>query len=74
MNIKELKEILDNYDDKTNIIMSKDGEGNAFSPLAGYGDGLYVADSTWSGDIYNKDERDEAGDDAEAVIVLWPTN
>jgi len=74
MKIKDLIELLNKEDPEMNIIMSKDGEGNDYSPLAGIGDGLYVADSTWSGTVYNLDEKDEAGENFEKVIVLWPTN
>lgn len=33
MNIKELKQILDKYDENTEIVLSKDLEGNEFRPL-----------------------------------------
>ena len=32
------------------VVMSKDAEGNGFSPLADASEGMYAADSTWSGE------------------------
>lgn len=74
MKIKKLIEELSKEDGDLDIIMSRDGEGNGFSPLSSLGDGLYVADSTYSGEIYNLDEAEDAGEEAKKVIVLWPTN
>jgi hypothetical protein len=34
------------------IVLSKDAEGNGFSPLADAGVSMYTADSTWSGSVY----------------------
>ena len=34
------------------IVMSKDAEGNDYSPLADAGEYMYEATSTWSGEIY----------------------
>lgn len=66
------------------VVMSKDAEGNGYSPLADADEAMYEADSTWSGDVYNTpeqlagmrgaDEYPEAPDDAVRVVVLGPTN
>lgn len=74
MKVKELIESFEPGDMEKEVVMSKDGEGNGFSPLADVAEGLYVADSTWSGQVFNEDEKEEAGEDAKDVIVLWPTN
>jgi hypothetical protein len=52
--------------DDTPLILSKDAEGNGFSPLAEMTVEFYAATSTWSGEL----------DDDEGVesIVLWPVN
>lgn len=34
------------------VVLEKDAEGNGYSPLASAGESLYVADSTWSGEVY----------------------
>jgi hypothetical protein len=53
MKVKDLIESLQQMDPDLEIIMQKDSEGNGYSPLAGVDpDGIYVADSTYSGDVY----------------------
>lgn len=87
MTVGELRKSLEHIDDSYIVVMSKDGEGNAFSPLAQLEDRyIYVPDSTWSGSIYLEalDELDREagytdedlyhGDDGQGAIVLWPTN
>lgn len=75
MKIKDLVKILaEENDPEKEIVMSKDSEGNAFSPLADVGDGLYASNSTYSGEVYNLDEKEDAGEGAKQVLVLWPTN
>jgi len=84
MTKKELLEMLEEYPEDTLIILSADGEGNSYSPLAGYCDGLYKADSTWSGEFISDDDeayyREEDGwtdadfEDCVPAVVLWPTN
>lgn len=75
MTVKELRDLLKDVDGDVLVIMSKDGEGNGYSPLAdtNLGQYLYEADTTWSGDLIDVDEADA---DTEAVpcVVLWPTN
>ena len=65
------------------VVMSKDGEGNSFSPLSDISKASYEADTTWSGDIGLRkltDEDREQGYTEEDVgqgedcVVLWPTN
>jgi hypothetical protein len=34
------------------VVIAKDPEGNGYSPLADAGESMYVADSTWSGQVY----------------------
>lgn len=69
MLIKDLLHELKSCDPETKIIMSSDSKGNNFSPLSGVGEGMYVALSTYSGELVDNDTEG-----AEAVIVLWPTN
>jgi len=52
------------------VILEKDAEGNGYSPLAAAGEGSYLADSTWSGEIVSPDDYP----DAVRVIVLGPVN
>ena len=71
MKVKKLIKLLQAYDPNTEVVMSSDGEGNSYSPLADAGQGFYVAESTWSGDLYSEEEKP---DDAKEVVCLWPTN
>ena len=85
MKVKQLRDLLLNLPDDMEIILSKDAEGNHFSPLADYNaDSIYVADTTYSGDVYDDSwTADDAVVDEERwqemlksprVLVLWPTN
>jgi hypothetical protein len=69
--VKQLRERLALCPDEAIVVLSKDAEGNGFSPLPD-GDGLsvgrYVADSTWSGE-FRGDDPDEV-----VAVCLWPTN
>jgi hypothetical protein len=58
------------------VVMSKDGEGNDFSPLSEVATGDYVAESTWGGHLRDSeyDEEEDGPDGAVKAIVLWPTN
>lgn len=53
--VKELIEALQEFDPEMPVILQKDSEGNGYSPLAAWGKGTYVADSTWSGEVYDED-------------------
>lgn len=53
------------------VILSKDGEGNGFSPWCGdHSIGTYEADNSYSGEFSEYDDPDEASN----AIVLWPVN
>ena len=67
MTVEELIEELMGLDPEMEIIMQKDSEGNGYSPLAGADpDGIYVADSTWSGEVYDSNwSADDAAMDEE---------
>lgn len=55
------------------VVMSKDGEGNGFSPFADFSLNMYAADSTWSGELKDPEEMQDDEYKINAV-VLWPTN
>lgn len=85
MKVIELKAIIENLPDDLEIVMSKDAEGNGFSPLAAHShpdDVKYCPESTWSGEIINVEdiENDIAEgwehnmDDYIDALILWPTN
>lgn len=72
-----MKKLLSNLPDNYIVVMSKDGEGNSYSPLAQVDSYMYVAESTWSGEIRSLEEHEASGYDdkfKENAVVLWPTN
>lgn len=84
MKVGELILALSKVDPNREVVMSKDGEGNDYSPLSQIDETEYKALCTWSGYIGFKemtpelikdgyDEQDLVKDGVPA-IVLWPTN
>ncbi len=76
MKVSELIEILKDLPQEHEVVMSKDGEGNSFSPCANFGLQMYIPDSTWSGEILSEEdiEEGETQEYIENAVVLWPTN
>lgn len=83
MKVKELKKILEEFSDEDEVIMSQDGEGNEFSPLSDHSHDVYIADSTYSGQILGRPEDRKEGEDEENYasegegvncLTLWPAN
>lgn len=82
----DLIEVLQRVPGDTLVVMSRDAEGNGYSPWAAYTDRYrYEAETTWSGEIRDPDEKNGEEfyyDDEEReqlaklprCIVLWPTN
>jgi hypothetical protein len=77
--IKELQQM----DPKRIVVMSKDSEGNSFSPMADLGECSYAEETTWSGSIglEKLTEKDRKAGYSEGDVVkgkpavcLWPTN
>lgn len=90
LTVAELRQVLDGLPDDQLVVMASDAEGNSHSPLADAEEAMYVAASTWSGDVYNTPEElavkaaqpgsgwdaeaDAAPDDAVRVLLLGPVN
>lgn len=81
MTVEELIEELNKIKNKkAQVIMSKNSEGNNFSPFSDViEDVRYHAETTWRGDIYIKEYHDEAEwedivatTDSVECIVLYP--
>ena len=87
--VGELADYLATQPRDRKVILSKDAEGNGFSPLADAGESMYAAETTWSGEVHPTPgqlaewmaapgslwtEEDAAPEDAERVIVLGPVN
>ena len=77
MTIKELIKQLESYPDYYEVIVSKDSEGNGFSPLASIYEGLYIPETSWSGEFLYKDESDINEDSlcpSSPCVLIIPTN
>lgn len=84
MNVKELKEAIQDLPDNMEIILQKDAEGNGYSPLEGANpDAVYVAE-TWYGNVYSMDwtaddacmeeEEWEEIKNKSRSLILYPVN
>ncbi len=82
MKVKALnKKLLETYDDDMWVVLSRDEEGNEFSPLADGDKWLYVPESKDFGEIYDPADNEDlkrAQEDAQAsqtkvykAVVLW---
>lgn len=67
MTVAELRNALDEFPDDAWVVMSKDAEGNGFSPAYELGSGTYEADSKYSGE-FTPDSNELA------AVCIWPTN
>jgi hypothetical protein len=77
MNVGDLRKLLADHPDDTLVVLSKDAEGNNFSPLRRLDDPdehRYFPSTKYSGDIMRTDMAERRGDPGEMVVVLWPTN
>jgi hypothetical protein len=84
MTVKELKELLNQFNDNDLIIMSKDSEGNRYSPLSSLEEISYEAESSWEGIVGIREltnEYIEAGYSEEDLVengvnavALYPVN
>jgi len=68
--VKELIELLQKEDPERLVILSKDAEGNSYSPLTNFVQTAYVPETTWFGEL------DESGTNPEgqSCLVFYPTN
>lgn len=85
--IEDLTRLRDELPGDTVVVLSKDAEGNGFSPLIRAGGAvasMYLPRTTWSGQHYLTEEDRQSLSDADAwepappeaipAVVLWPTN
>ena len=84
MKVSELIEQLKAIDPNRIVILSKDVEGNGYSPLDDLWSGAYRANSTYSGDVgfesLTEEDRSrgygdgDVIDDGEPAVILCPVN
>ena len=72
MTIGELKKILEQYENETEIVLAKDEEGNSFSPLMEVQRGLYKPLVDEFGEVYDVRDKAAAGSKSMLAIILWP--
>lgn len=77
MTVSELIEALKKLDPNSIVIIQKDAEGDGYSPLETVdGNCIYIADTTWSGEVYSLDDVDgleeEEQEELEKDRVLHP--
>ena len=76
MKVAELIAKLQAFPPELEVVQSKDGEGNDFSPTADVVGGVYASENTWSGEF--TDVEEDAVEMTErggiAAVCLWPTN
>jgi len=73
MTVSDLIELLQAFPGETQVVMSADAEGNAFSPLDEAELARYLPDSTWSGELVD-DWEDDPDDKTIPAVFLWPVN
>ncbi len=84
MKVWELIDILKTVHPEKEVVMSKDGEGNGYSPLADTTEMEYMAECSYYGYVGFKEitpamELEGYGEedlikDGESALVLYPTN
>ena len=79
MKVKDLIKELKRYPPEFEVIMSKDEEGNNYSPWDGeVYDGMYIPECTWAGEWYTEQDMEEESIDEEKfkknAVVLYPIN
>jgi hypothetical protein len=74
MKLDEFRNLINNpsLNPDLEIVMSKDGEGNQFSPFSEITIGLYEPINTWDGDFCHEKYM-EIGETSNA-LCLWPVN
>lgn len=77
LTIGALRQVLADLPPDILIIMSKDAEGNLYSPLRCAETAIYIPNSTHSGDVYLEEDLDTEAlsvADGEWVLALRPVN
>lgn len=69
MKIWELQKELAHVDPCLEVVLSRDAEGNGYSPLYAQEEAIYTPDTAWSGDATALGPEDKPN-----AVVLIPTN
>lgn len=74
MTVKELIKLLNKQPSDFQVILSKDSEGNGFSPISGHALGFYLPEDVFHGDFtvscttFDKNQMKKA----QGAIALYP--
>lgn len=71
MIVSDFIDVLKKMPQDSIIIMSKDAEGDNYSPLYDIEQGSYLKENSWSGEVFFSKEKPK---NTESCVVLWPTN
>jgi len=83
MTVKQLKEKLEKLNENDIVIMSKDAEGNGFSPLSDLSEDSYEETTTAYGEVGIREltpELEKQGyseedlNNGKPCVTLWPVN
>lgn len=79
MNVSDVITLLQKLDSESVVVLSSDGEGNTFSPVAGTASSyFYVPEHSGSGTLYELEEGETAEElqqqypNAQKAVVLYP--
>jgi hypothetical protein len=73
MKVGELRKILDGIPSTFEVVLSSDGEGNSFSPLADTSEAEYQPLSTYDGELADEGSEEDRIVVNRNAVVLWPT-
>lgn len=86
LTVRQLRELLANFDDDDLVVVQADADGNGYAPLAGGYDMIYVAEADGSGAVYLRALTDEdraegwtegdvyRGTTGQSALVLYPVD
>lgn len=69
LTVKQLIEKLQKFNPDAMIVMSRDAEGNSYSPAQSVEPAFYVEEKPWHGYL-----AEEAVAGTTEAVVFWPTN
>lgn len=73
--VRKLIELLQQEEPDALVVLSRDPEGNQYSPLGHMRSGMtYAHERDWffTGEVYGPDEEVDLPGDTEPAVVLWP--
>jgi len=78
MRVGELKLMLEEFKDEDIVVLSKDAEGNDFSPLYDGDRLIYRMITTYNGECFNFDDYNSGCIEKQQIdqvcLCLWPEN